>query len=369
MSRASHFVAFVLALVICLAGPMPASAQSGGSAPVMEKACQKDWDLIEQMTRTCWDCFFPFTIIGIPIGGKTSNLPDDRNKSPICICPGRTGYPSFGFSLGWWQPDHTIEMVRQPWCMPSLGGFVLTDDNKNTQGYPTPGRWSSGPDVSEVEGQGIPYYNFHWYKFPIGYLLSWLSDYVCSKKSSTAIDIAFMSELDPSWNNDALALWVSPEAKIFSQPWVVAACSADAVMSTVNKPLKSLWYCAGSWGLVYPLSGFSGGKAGAPTHASLLGARGLAKMHRFGIATRNYGTSSICANTRRFILEKQQYRLQSVFPLTEASGGRVSTSKGSSNHWIGASTFRWGGEFTQVPTQEDYIYLQWSYSDCCVTLW
>ena len=342
MSRASHFVAFVLALVICLAGPMPASAQSGGSAPVMEKACQKDWELIEQMTRTCWDCFFPFTIIGIPIGGKTSNLPDDRNKSPICICPGRTGYPSFGFSLGWWQPDHTIEMVRQPWCMPSLGGFVLTDDNKNNSGLPTPGRWG-GPQTYSNDSPGEFYMNFHWYMFPIGYLLSWLSDYVCSKKSSTAIDIAFMSELDPSWNNDSLALWVGPEAKIFSQPWAVVACGADAVMASVSRPMKSLYYCSGSWGLNYPMSGMVANETGLTVNSSLTAARGLSKMHRFGIATRNYGTSSICANTRRFILEKQQYRFQMVFPLTEAGNGKMSRNKGGGNHWIGATTFRWGG--------------------------
>lgn len=201
------------------------------------------------------------------------------------------------------------------------------------------------------------------------YLLSWLSDYVCSKKSSTAIDIAFMSELDPSWNNDALAIWVGPEAKIFSAPWAIVACSADAAMATVRKPLKSLYYCAGSWGMVFPMAGSSANQTGLTTNASLTATRGLAKMHRFGIAERTYGTKYLCANGRRFVLEKQQYRMQMVFPLTEASNGRMSKNKGSSNHWIGASTFRWGGEFSTPPTKEDYIFLQWGFQECCVTLW
>ena len=361
---AAKVYSMLLGALLWVSMPMTAAAQSS----ITEKACQKDWDLVEQMTRTCWDCFFPFTIIGIPIG-KTSKLPDDRNKSPICVCPGRTGYPSIGFTLGWWAPDHTIEMVRQPWCMPSLGGFVLTNDKESGGGgVVTPGRW--GGENAKSDGVGDEFYmNFHWYKFPIGYLLSWLSDYVCSKKSSTAIDIAFMSELDPSWNNDALAIWVGPEAKIFSAPWAIVACSADAAMATVRKPLKSLYYCAGSWGKVFPMAGSSANQTGLTTNASLTATRGLAKMHRFGIAERTYGTKYLCANGRRFVLEKQQYRIQLVFPLTEASNGRMSKNKGSSNHWIGASTFRWGGEFSTPPTKEDYIFLQWGFQECCVTLW
>lgn len=371
MTCPKRIAAFFIAILMAWSAPMPKAHAQGAIEGATGVTCPKDWHFGEQIMRTCWECFFPLTIFGIPLGGSTSDLPDDRVKSPICLCPGRSGYPSIGFTLGWWSPRYALEFVRQPWCMPSLAGLQLgsggSGDGGLGIGVPI-GRWGGAGDVTDDNVS--TYYNFHSYKFPVDYLVGYLSDFACSKATSTGIDIAFMSEFDPSWNNDDLALWTGPEAKIFAAPWAVVACSVDAVASTLNKPMRSLYYCAGSWGVIFPMSGHETSNSDMPRSVSLLAARAMAKQHRFGIYRRTYGNKSICADTMAFTLQKQQYRLQMTFPSVEKSNARMGRSgSGSSNHWIGASSFEWGGEWSTLPGQEDYIYLGWGYNDCCVTLW
>jgi len=357
---------------VALAGIVAAPAANAQSNPVdqaREAACP-DVNFGDQIGKICWDCFFPFVIFSFPVGGSTSKLPDGR-AGPICVCPGRTGYPSIGFTLGWWAPTHIIENVRQPWCIPTLGGMVLTEDDMTMEdidtgsssgsSYPNqvlPSRWGGPDKKTQTDMSGVTYYNYHWIKFPVGYLIGWLSDFACSKKESGAIDFAFMSEFDPSWNNDELALWTSPETVLFTGPWAYIGCAIDGVAATTRKPIKQAWWCGGTWGQVYPYSGNIPAASSGPREASLNATKGLAKMHRFSLASKRYGNAALCANTPMFLLEKQQYRLQTMFPMAEKK-----------NHWIGASTWKWG-EWRTIPAKgEDYIWLQWSYTECCVTIW
>lgn len=347
-----------------------AAAQSNPVSAARDATCP-DNNFGKQISNICWDCFFPFVIFSFPVGGSASKLPDGR-AGPICVCPGRMGIPAIGFTLGWWAPTHIIENVRQPWCMPTLGGIVLTDDDMemgdidagaassggSLASQVLPARWGGPEKATADKPSGVTYYNWHWIKFPVAYLIGWMSDFACSKRSSGAIDIAFMSEFDPSWNNDDMALWTSPETVLFTGPWAYMACAADGVAATVRKPVRQSWWCGGTWGQVYPFSGNVPAATSTPREASLNATKGLAKMHRFGLATKMYGNRSLCKNTRTFLLEKQQYKFQTMFPIAEKK-----------NHWIGASTFRWG-EWRTIPARgEDYVWLQWSYTECCVTLW
>ena len=68
-------------------------------------------------------------------------------------------------------------------------------------------------------------------------------------------DMLYVSELDPTWNNDELAFFTNPEASLVATPVAQAACPADAVASTARHPIDKLFWCAGSWGFIYPLSG------------------------------------------------------------------------------------------------------------------
>lgn len=358
----------LISLTLCIsmvAGFVPGNVLAQNPVDQAKEAACPDNNFGKQIGKICWDCFFPLVVFGIAIGGSSSKLPSDK-AAPICVCPGRTGYPSIGFTLGWWQPDHVIESVRQPWCMPSLGGTVLTDDEMNAgdigvnngSTMKLPARWGGQDGKKQDNPSGVTYYNFHWIKFPIAYLIGWMADYVCSKKSSSAIDIAFMSEFDPSWNNDELAVWTSPETVLFTGPWAPLACAVDGIASTTSKPIKSMFWCAGTWGAIYPYSGFTPTAQSDPRDASLNAIKGVAKMHRFTLAKKMYGDKALCANQNYFILPKHQYRMQTLFPIAEKK-----------DHWVGASPFKWG-EWRNIPAKgEDFVWLQWTYTECCVTLW
>ena len=55
--------------------------------------------------------------------------------------------------------------------------------------------------------------------------------------------------------DDELAFFTQPEAAAVANPLAISACTADAASSTLGKPIDQLFWCAGSWGHLYPLSG------------------------------------------------------------------------------------------------------------------
>src|SRR3546814_3836357 len=64
-----------------------------------------------------------------------------------------------------------------------------------------------------------------------------------------------MTEVDPLWQDDALAALINPEAVVFANPIAKAACAGDCVAATANLPLDQLFWCAGCQGSMYPLNG------------------------------------------------------------------------------------------------------------------
>ncbi|WP_206514080.1 TraU family protein, partial [Xanthomonas euvesicatoria] len=131
--------------------------------------------------------------------------------------------------------------------------------------------------------------------------------------------------INPVWTKERLANLTHPESKLFANPVAQLACMADAVTSTVSKPSELLFWCAGSWGAIYPHMGYLGYEASAPRETSLLATRVWAQMHRRGLAKKRYGNGSVCAARFYFTLPKQGYRLQTFYPLRETKN----------NHWIG----------------------------------
>src|SRR5690606_15307698 len=120
--------------------------------------------------------------------------------------------------------------------------------------------------------------------------LEQFTDSVCVSKSGGGdADLAWISELDPTATNDELSLFVHPEAILFSNPVAVAACMADAVAATAYKPLQALFWCAGSYGTLYPQTGLTATHTSAVKEASLVGTRLQALIHRRGLGNKTYG--------------------------------------------------------------------------------
>jgi len=299
------------------------------------------------LTDICWGCLFPVRIAGLPIGGGT--IPAGASDQPACLCNDTAGVPHPGLTISLWEPARLVELTRAPGCSPTLGGIRLPLGSRRLLG--TSGK--SAYDASDGAFQ-----NYHWYAFPLLILLDLFFDSRCNHDGLVDVDILYLSELDPTWNNDELAFFTNPEAAWLAQPVALAACLGDAAAATAGTPIDELFWCAGTWGNLYPFSGHQGA-SGSPARATSLSAtRALAALHRRGLARRTMGADAACEAPIDVFMKKSQYQLSMFYPLPETQRAHV----------IGESPFRWG-EWRNIPGPgEDHVYLLWRWMDCCVAL-
>ena len=128
--------------------------------------------------------------------------------------------------------------MRKPFCLPSLGGLNLD-----------PG--IAAPEAArftrpEGDGDGGSFYQAHFYVNPVLYWLEVVTDFPCLERGS--FDLAYLTEVDPLWNDDELTLLLNPDAVLFANPVAIAACAADCVAATVGFGLNTLFWCAGCQG-------------------------------------------------------------------------------------------------------------------------
>jgi conjugal transfer pilus assembly protein TraU len=297
------------------------------------------------ITDVCWACVFPIRIGSLKIGD--GQVPDDASDQILCSCTDPAGVPDFGLVIGLWEPARLVELVRAPGCAPSLGGIRLPVGSERMIATPGKSQW----DTSDTS-----FFHYHWYAFPLLVLLDLFYDGHCID-GYLDFDLLYLSELDPTWNNDELAFFTNPEAAWLANPTALSACMADAVAANVGKPLDSLFWCAGSWGFLYPFSGHGPTLGSRPRETSLLMARATAALHRRGLARRTMGDGALCNAPIEPFLPKTQYKASMFFPRPEAHEAHV----------IGQSTFTWG-EHRNIPgTGEDHLYILWRWNDCCAT--
>lgn len=308
----------------------------------------------------CYECFFPIRIIGItiPIGRSASKAPPNSElAAPLCICPGRYGIPAIGISFGMWHPNHLHEVVKTPLCSPVVLGMSLGGTNaSNPMGLLKAQQLGGRGD--ELSGEGA-FYNWHWIKFPGAYLTDLLTNTICAPQGGVDMDFGYISEIDPTMQNDTLAAYTHPEARIFTQMAAQAACMADSVAVAAGRPIHKAFWCAGSWGSVYPYTGHS------PTQTTfeaqmLTAARGLAAMHRRGLAKKTIGNGSVCGGRMWFVLPREQYQFQNLWPRAV---------KGA--EWIGTTEFKggWGMSRVVPAVGENRVVMSWQFQECCVTAW
>jgi conjugal transfer pilus assembly protein TraU len=207
----------------------------------------------------------------------------------------------------------------------------------------------------EDDGTDGAFYNYHWYAFPLLILLDLFWDDRCNPDGYSDFDLLYLSELDPTWNNDELAFFTNPEAAWLANPVALSACLADAASATAGTPIDALFWCAGSWGNLYPFAGRGPTLGSRARETSLSAARSLAALHRRGLARRTMGNDALCESPIAPFIPKSQYKLSMFYPLPETQRAHV----------IGESPLRWG-EWRNIPgVGEDHLYLLWRWNDCC----
>lgn len=295
---------------------------------------------VNPMTDVCWSCLFPISIGHAKVVG--SSLPDTENaKSPIGICQTPAG-TRIGLNIGYWEPIALVDVTDSPYCLSNLGGIQLPIGSKSKRG----GKQLVG------HGQTSAFYHAHWYRFPLIVWLNLITDAGC--KQAGDFDITYLTELDPTWSDSEMGFVVSPESALFANPVTQSACAADSLASTLEKkPIDTLFWCAGSQGSHYPLSGHTNSPI-SPVQSSLLLAERLNfKLHREGLIADSSGESP-CAEKKLPVLPKSRYRYEMTNLVAD----------GRHCYPSGYSTLDWEALKIKPQAYSQFGYLVWRKRNC-----
>lgn len=309
------------------------------TAPVKaDPSC--DGKFVNPITDICWNCLFPMTIGNVPVFPGIA--PDTENPSmPIQICQMGILY-RIGLAIGYWEPFALTDVTRSPYCMVNLGGFNL---NIGKMGGGTAGQ-------SDKEAPGA-FYHVHWYKYPLTYWLNIITSAGCLQAGD--MDIGYLSELDPMWEDSSLSSVIAPEAFVFANPIAQGACAADAIASAFNKPLNVLFWCAGSQGSMYPFTGYTSNEFSPQASSVLLSERMAFKLHRQGMIMNSTGqNTAVCYEYPSPVMPKDRYRYQMVnmYPDTAMC------------HPFGRSVMHWQVGHASPASRKNFGYLIWRKRNC-----
>ena len=309
--------------------------------------CQNVPILSEKLISSVpWKELFPIRIGLAKLG--SGQEPNHRTKSStgLCMCEDSAGMFHPGVTTGFWRPQRLIELTRSPGCLMALGGHKLPIVDQR--------RW--GTLGSANIPKGLTYMHAHVYSLPLIEMLNMFTGIGGCTSDLVDFDLINLSEVDPSWNHPELAALLSPDLAAYANPAAMNACTADGLAALNSQPMDSLHWCAGSWGNIYPLSGFTSTYGHFADNTSLLATRALAKIHRIGLARKTVGEDAQCHSRITPWLPKSQYKMSMFWPEPEKQKA----------HWIGASAATWGMHRHPLG-KDDAMYLIWQYRDCCQT--
>jgi conjugal transfer pilus assembly protein TraU len=314
----------LLLLLLLLTAPLEAS---GGK-------------IVNPLTDVCWNCMFPMTVSGVKAMPGKQTLAD--HKEIFCKCAGMP--PKFGVPVTYWEPSRLIDVTRHAYKLVGLGGLSVGSDNIRNRGVMG----------SHEDGTAYSLYHVHYYFYPLLSVLELLGDFSCVERAQ--MDVAYLSELDPLWNDEKTAFMMHPEVGFFANLPAQAACIADCTAATVGRPLNALFWCAGCQGSLYPYTGFVGHHSSPIQASSLLVHRLLAKFHKANLL-KGYPDNEYCEAQYMPKIKKTLYKTQLVYP--------VAQTKGPCNT-LGKSGAIWGAGKSFPYKGEEFVYLIWSKRQCCL---
>lgn len=312
---------------------------------------------INPVTDVCWSCLFPVKLgSAITLPSPKGTLPDAAtNASPICAC-GRGIKRRVGVNMSYWEPVRTAEIVSEPGCSPTMGGVSFGNPTHAGAGI-TSAKKASKKGLRDGSHRLTSFYHVHWFVTPWLFLMETLLDSSCLETSP--FDLAYLSELDPLWNDSIASFVLSPEAALFANPVAQAACITDCVAASAGLPINALFWCAGCQGSLYPLTGWMSGQSTPASRWMLLTERFATKLAREGLLLSQVGRDGQCGPVFQPILRKDVWRFQFVHP------DGVESRKEN-----GACCRPWGRTVSLdarvlPPQGSDGAVLLWSRKDCC----
>lgn len=307
--------------------------------------------ILNPVTDIYWPAMFPIKIGGITIvpGKDGLNVSSTSSNSPICVCPMP---PPFFFRIGvplsFRAPTGYIEVVKDSFCFPFFGTNMPVPSVVS-------GR-AQGENLSCRDSNSSPgytFYNAHYADFFPIRLLDILVDGLCLEAKSAELDITWLTEIDPLWQDDSISIFIHPESLLFANMIAQLACTVDSVAAQIGFPLDFLFWCFGSWGSAHPMTGTSlqSDNTAASAH---IAARMLYRLARQGMLL-NW-SSYLCGPLPMPTLMKSHFKLQVAKPIA----GRQSIP-------IGRSNIIWGiAKNPPTRMSDNFLYMIFVRRDCCV---
>jgi conjugal transfer pilus assembly protein TraU len=326
----------LMVFLLCAAVFLPSGADA---------KCENSF--INPITDINWNGIFPVKIGGVELIGTDIDTPPDNISSPICLCG--SPVPKIGISASFWEPARLVETVKDPYCFTTIGTQLANPK----QGFLAGGRSSHSQDEAPSTFQQA-----HWYIFPVWAVLDLFLDMPCLETGG--FDIAYMTEIDPLWNSDLSSFILNPEALLFGNPAAQLACVADSVASNAKYPLDPLFWCMGSWGGAYPLTGHINSENYIQANAGL-GARMIYKLGRESLL---WDTgSNVCGPVPTPIWIKSHYRMHIIKPV-----------RGSKVHPIGRSGLIWSSGKnppfgSRSNAADNFLWMIFRKQSCCIYLY
>ena len=301
---------------------------------------------VNPITDICWRCLFPISIGSMQV--VSGENPDTSNPTlPIEVCKMPVGI-RVGLNIGYWEPFALTDVTPTPYCLVNLGGIKLNLGFHAGQG---------GRQMRSPEHNGAFYYA-HWYKYPVIYWLQIITSMGCMQTDN--FDIAYLTELDPTWNDDELSFIINPEAVLFNSPITQGACAADSIAAQTHLPLDSLFWCAGTQGSMYPLDGTVFDERSPIDAAVLLSERLDFKMHREALIWETKGESGsgfegpVCHESPSPMMPKSRYRYQMTNTIAAADHC----------YPFGHMTATWEAGHISPGSSGDFGFLIWRKRNC-----
>jgi conjugal transfer pilus assembly protein TraU len=263
---------------------------------------------------------FPMSIAGglVDIGVSGDDYDTGASRAPACIC---TNSLSLGTPMGFWEPRYMVDTTNVPGCMPLLGG-VQVDTPYNAEQLGTTKNLNTliGGRAKGAFSHVNEYIN------PVMTALGVISSSPCLDNRS--FDVPYLSWADPTWNDDALSMLLTPYAFPFAG---VAA--------------------------MYPLTG-NVAAAHTPEQVShLMLARLFAKLHAAGTQQTTAGQDALAScgafGLPQLLMDKRQYKTNRTFPFPD----NLCTPVGRPLAFQEAGAAR--------PQDKDYGYFVFQRKDCC----
>jgi len=297
------------------------------------------------VTDICWSCSFPIKFgagaLSLPVSTGQEDTPDPGG-APTCACG-----LNVGLKVSFWEPVRHVDVVRKPFCLSAMGGIEMDP------GFNAP----HGTQTKRDHAGTSSFYQAHWYVDPVMVVLGAVLDSPCLEQN--VFDLAYLTELDPLWNDDEMTTILNPDSFLFGNLVARLACGADCAAATAGFGSNSLFWCAGCQGSMYPLNGHVATHIGGVQASSLITSRLIAKMHREGLMWAADGSEGMCGYYPQMLMDKTNYKYQMHFPVAQ------NKINGKCCQPLGRTSILWGAGKEIPGAGEDFAYMIFRKRNCC----